>query len=660
MKVMNKENLVNRNNYIDDMWATLSLDHAQNINREVFNDISNLMLDLQETYVEQQKKYNNEDYKYEQANWVCDAPMGHGKSTVITAWLKSLTSNKFKTWEQIPVLIAVRNNEMGYELEESLNDYKEGSALYVDSGNKEVIKELIPDTQFLIISHARLKLLRLSVGNLQNYNTWINKQQKYVKKRKRILLIDEMPSWENELILDIGGGNNNPLKWFDSLLVNAEMPPHEAQFFRSILIGYIGKQLYFNKSDYTTRLIPRGDEEGKKLLETINQLPTFEGNRGEVAALIKLKLLSRLLRKDKYGRIDDFFENGKNIGRKIIISKNIDYKKLGMNTVIFDGTANVSKPVYVLRGYNLKNIENRNDYSRLTYNVREIKTTNGTLDRADKAYQKAILDDIKKVKELHPDLVILCPKSDISFFKSSGVINEEDLSEYEDNGVNKAVNVFNTTGFNKFKDRKSIYITKLPKMHPDYYKTKIIALSDDVIKKTLDISLNTDSKIKQWFTDTTSEIIYSRYLVAEILQIIHRTALRKIDEKDQINVFMAYDDEASDGGWSISETLNSSYFNYKARVKTCTVTNPYLFNRNDKAEAHATIIKAEIENRGFGNREFRLSELGKVGKDFTKWLNNKNKPWHTQREIILEVFSKYGMKIIEKGASKVKYIQVTV
>jgi hypothetical protein len=657
MKMMNKGvSLIDRTKYIEEMWATLDLSHAQNINRAVFDDISNLMLDVQEKYIEQKRNYKNPDYKKEQINWVCNAAMGHGKSTVIAAWLKLLMSDKFKTWEHIPALIVVRNNEMGYELEESLNEYKEGSALYVDAENKKFVKHLIPDTQFLIISHSRLKLLASKIGNIQIYNTWINKEPKFPTKRKRILLIDEMPTWENELILDIGK-ENNPLKWFDRLLSNTDYPPHKASYFRYILIGRIGNQLAFNESDYTTRLVKRGDEEGKKLLEIIKEIPTFEGNRGNVSDLIQLNLLRKLLSKDKFGRIDDYIEHGKVVGRKIIVSKNIDYRKLGMNTIIFDGTASITQIAYKPRGYEIKVIENRNDYSRLNYHVRGIKTTNGALDRADKAYQKAIIDDIKKVKEEYPDLVILCPKSDISFFKASGIIDEKDLDQYEDNGVNKAVNVFNTTGFNKFKDRKAIYITKLPKMHPDYYKTKVIALSDDVVKKKVDISLNTDPKVKQWFTQFDADIVYRRYLIAEILQIIHRTALRKIDEKDQISIFMAYDDEMNDG-WSISETINSTYCNSNAKIKTCTVTNPYLFNRNEKAEAHATLIKVEIENRGFGKRQFKLSELGNVGKDFGKWLNNKNKPWHTQRETILEAFDKHGMTIVEIGVKNIKYVQV--
>jgi hypothetical protein len=657
MKKMNKGVSIDRNSHVAEMWATLTLDHAQNINREVFNDISNLMLDLQEKYIEQKVNYKNPDYKKEQVNWVCNAAMGHGKSTVITAWLKLLMSDTYKTWEHIPALIAVRNNEMGYQLEESLNEYKEGSALYVDAENKDAVKDLIPDTQFLIISHSRLKLLASKIGNLQNYDTWINKQPKFPTKRKRILLIDEMPTWENELILDIGR-DNNPLKWFDSLLVNAELSPYEAQFFRTILIGYIGKQLYFNESDFTTRLIPRGDEEGKKLLDTIKELPNYEGNKGNVTDLIKLKLLSRVLRKDKYGRIDDYIEHGKIVGRKIIISKNIDYKKLGMNTLIFDGTANVTKPVYTLRGYEIKDIENRNDYSRFNYHVREIKTTNGALERKDKATQKAILDDIMKLKETYPDLVILCPRDDIEFFKSSGAINEEDLMEYEDDGVKRAVNVFNTTGFNKFKDRKALYITKLPKMHPDYYKTKIIALTDDVVKKSVSIEMNTDPSVKQWFKQIDTDIFYKNYLLAELLQIIHRTALRKIDEKDQIHVFMAYDE--TNEGWSISNALNIRYFNYKAQTKTCTVANPYLYNRNEKIEVHASMIKAELDTGkyGWGKYQVKVSKLGQIGKDFTKWLNNKNKPWHTQKDSILETFKKYDMTIVEVGGRNEKYIQV--
>ena len=46
-----------------------------------------------------------------------------------------------------------------------------------------------------------------------------------------------------------------------------------------------------------------------------------------------------------------------------------------MNVLVLDGTANITRYQYELCNYELKNVKNYNDYSRLVFHIEAIKTT---------------------------------------------------------------------------------------------------------------------------------------------------------------------------------------------------------------------------------------------------------------------------------------------
>ncbi|PWK09003.1 hypothetical protein C7459_11469 [Tumebacillus permanentifrigoris] len=47
----------------------------------------------------------------------------------------------------------------------------------------------------------------------------------------------------------------------------------------------------------------------------------------------------------------------------------------------------------------------------------------------------------------------------------------------------------------------------------------------------------------QWFDDPKIEAIYRDCVVAELLQIIHRGKLRLITEMEEVNIFLAFEDQ---------------------------------------------------------------------------------------------------------------------
>ncbi|EOP02074.1 hypothetical protein ICS_05708 [Bacillus cereus BAG2O-3] len=60
-------------NNISKMYKYLKEDHEKNINRYAFNDISKILLECENAYL------NRKNVK-----WVCNASMGHGKTTALT------------------------------------------------------------------------------------------------------------------------------------------------------------------------------------------------------------------------------------------------------------------------------------------------------------------------------------------------------------------------------------------------------------------------------------------------------------------------------------------------------------------------------------------------------------------------------------------------
>ncbi|EOV9526233.1 hypothetical protein ACE41A_02455 [Bacillus cytotoxicus] len=620
-------------NNISKMYNYLKEDHKKNINKEAFNDISNILLD-----------YENVCRDKEIVKWVCNASMGHGKTTALICWLKRLIDDATDTL-CIPVLIAVRENSMGVEILNALNEHKAGSAIYVCADNKNEIEKVTQQTQVVIISHSRLVNLALGFGNSYLYNTYIVDE----KRTKRIMIIDEKPSFVNSFNLDLGK-NNNGLEWFDKLAERLDMDEFEIQVNRTYIMYLIAVQL-LNVDSLTSSLVSddkRESEETERLLKTLDRMVEIEENKKEVLELNQLKLFRKLLLNDKVGRIDTYSFDGRK-GRKIMISEKIQYEKLGMSILILDGTANITKYQYDRCDYELKKVKNYNDYSRLAFHIETIKTTKNSRENKNNAVQKAIVDRVNVLKESFTDLVVLPSKDELNIYKKLDVIADD-----------ADLHLFNTVGKNLLNDQSAIYLTSLPKRHSDYYKSLAIGLIDSTSDKPVELSMNNEDTMN-WFKDKRLENIYTGELMAELLQIIHRTKLRVIDSDKQIDVFVAYDDEEVNGfdteRWSLSQQLNKDYFKGDAKIVRELIDNPYLYKRHKKIEAFAKAIKNELSSGSYDN-EVRLSEIKGVGIKFRKWLKLH---WKNKREMIINMFNEYNLTIIEKKDSYSdvsKYIKV--
>jgi flavodoxin len=150
------------------------------------------------------------------------------------------------------------------------------------------------------------------------------------------------------------------------------------------------------------------------------------------------------------------------------------------------------------------------------------------------------------------------------------------------------------------------------------------------------------------------EMIYRGELYAEILQIIHRKALRKIKDKTPIHIYIAFDDSKGDSHLRDSQPLvyelNDWYF------KNCNYTwnqlhDDSLYGLEDKLKVFADDISKWISKNitYFNKLPLPLSKIdeGKDGIDekFRNWLKRN---WNGNEELINKKFADLGFRFMKK------------
>jgi hypothetical protein len=623
---------------INELFSTIDdLSHAQNINRLAFNDIAKVILSFHDSY-------NQEGIKQ-----VCDASPGHGKTTVLISYLKWLTKQHPKQ----PILVAVKEKHLAHEIYTQVSKVAPNDIINIDSDNKELYESDLQYYQIVIIQHQRLKNLALGFGNTYNYQYYIRNKTAWgdsneTEKIKRQLIIDEKPDFVDSAIFDINS-ENNVLDWFEDLAQPLKMSPIQTQRFKHYINFLLSEQLLQNILDKTTALL--GEEykntiATKNLLEILKQMQEHEQNKSKYESLNKLKHFKKLLKEDGYGRIDDyeFYKSG----RKIIVSKLIDYSKLKMNILIFDGTAKANAIQYIKAGYNFIHVENRNNYSRLYIQVDSINTTKYSRTKEGYPTQKAIANRIKSLQKVHNDLFVLPMKDEIEIYKELGVINDSDYPFYKDTQHEKGIHLLNTTGKNVLKDRTAIYLTCLPKRNADYYKQIAIALfGNDVM-----LHVNNETDKYNWFQDEKLEMIYRSELYAELLQIIHRTALRKINDKEPIYIYMAYDEESDNGRFAsfkiepISLNLTGIFLKGANLLPPHQIVDMSLYNRDKTLEKFILQVKNKMKEL---NKD--TISANSVSNAFKKYLHNH---WNSKESEIKKQFRQNGLEIYVDYSDKRK------
>ncbi len=677
---------VDRVNVIEEMLGYLSGEHRENISQEAFTDIANVFLDFTEEYKEQfdqfiRSKKNELDEAEEikdKVKWVCNASMGHGKTTVLICWLKWLVSES-REKSRIPVLLVIRERKMAEDIRDELKAYDEKCVVLLSSENKQEVEEYIQYHQIVIITHARLDNLALGYGNQNIYRIWEQYEMwdfdsneildpvNFICKRHRLIITDEKPSFVNLSIFDIGR-DNNALDWFDDLSVVLDLNSLQSQAYKSQIISLIANQLIENVTDVTTSLIPEDEQKtnrAKNLIKIIKSMKNADENLAKIDSLKKVKHFEKMLKMDDVGRIDDYNISGK-AGRKIIIAERIDYGSLGLNMLVLDGTAYMNSKQY--KGFKPKIVKNYNNYSRLFMCQDVINTSKYSRQKKGYTTQKAISERIKNLRQEHAGLFVLPMKYDIPIYISLGAIDGEERNFFEERATenSRPINLLNTTGKNELKDRTSLYLTSLPRMNADYYKAIAISLYGNDVS----LKINDGSNTFKWFADDKLDMIYRGEMYAEILQIMHRTALRKIKEDEPIYIYMAFDDAKQ---WietiqPIFWEINNWYANEKINCNYHHISDESLYGRGGTIRKFAEQIAGWINNNvTFFNSFFNslpkpLSEIDKgkggIGSIFRKWLS-KNNNWQEKEELINKIFGEFGYVIYENNNDnrKTKWIK---
>jgi hypothetical protein len=658
---------------IKEMMGYLTPHHRQNIHSQAFDDISKIFLEFVdeyrgqfEMYIENTKNEESENLSITPVSWVCNASMGHGKTTVLVSFLKWLVSEKRLKFK-VPVLLAIRENNMADEIFRELKAFDEHCVLRIDKDTKKEQEQYVPNYQIVIITHARLKHITLGYGNMQHYRLWkqypmnlftkgetVNDDD-IISKRNRLLIVDEKPDFVNSSVFDIGS-HDNSVDWFEKLSGCLDFDSFKSQSIKSQIINLIAFELAENTGSITTALVPQDERKSKRIQNLSNTLKEIEKNAVgyDILHMEKLKAFQKLLFHDGIARIDEYKVRS-NVGRKIIYAERINYTKLNLNILVLDGTCRLTRQQY--KGFKPKLVKNYNNYFRLTITQDIINTSVWSRQKTGTPTQKAIDVRVKELRHTYKNLFVLPIKEDIKIYSDLGSISSEhrDFFENKSNEQSSPINLLNTTGKNHLKDVTALYLTSLPRRHPDHFKAIAISLYGN----NVNLDINDEGNSISWFNDMKLEGIYRGELYAELLQIIHRTALRKIKESTPINVFIAFDDTRNDALLEDTQVVlrevNDWYFK-QANIKKYRVTDESLYNRGEIIRQFAEDIDKWVKKNTtfFNSLPRKLSHIDpqqETGERFRKWLT-KNNNWENKKDLIDRIFRELNYVIYTDPKAK--------
>lgn len=605
-------------------------------------------------------------------SYVLDAKPGHGKTTALYLVAEYINNELPKSPGLLIVLKEKQQqddmNELISEISKHSRDYKsekkykENQILYVNADTISYARKYIKNSKVVVITHARLERLFL---NRNSYKKGIGDTNYFDGEdllswggMPRKIIIDEAPELFQSDIFKL-----DTMNWLDpgfqmlqndeilkESLASQEITFTEFKLFIRFTIQYlIGAELLFNKNLYTTKLsISVMDEKQQELLElffscTRKIIRTVKRNQEFIN---KFRWLDRLYHEDSIGYINPEQKlNHKNI----LCNKIIDYKSLG-SILILDGSSSYTKTKYESLGYKIIYTKDYTKYDRLKISLRKIKTTSGARGNPNYVTQKLIAQDIENIladseaKSIFP----LMTKDEIKIYRSLGVITEDQLQYFELDvkGNTLPMNLLNTRGKNHLAEESAMYLTSLPIKPPDYYKQLALSLNKKSNKLSLKLNKSEDDGIT-WFEDPFIQKIYKEEIFSELVQIIHRTNIRRLNEGSDKKVYIYI---ASD----LIEFLTNLFEPYD-KIDFVTDSNhkeKLTLELNAKKNAQ-TII--EVVNKKI-DLSFPLypGKINSIVKDFLNDFYSFEKYQYKDDTIKLidDIFAQYNLKIIFMDNSK--------
>ena len=495
-------------------------------------------------------------------SYVLDAKPGHGKTTALYLVAKYINFMEKSTG----IIIILKEKSQQDELKEFIDygkysfiqhygesNYTNRDILYINSDNISYAQKYIEDAKVVVVTHARLEQLLLNrpsylkgegVGNYfdgENLLNWHGKRRK--------IIIDEAPEFFQSNIFGL-----DSMDWvdpaFNILQTNKKLNEKLMEkslsftdfklFVRSTIQYSVGMELIFNKNTYTSKLSNHvRDNIHLEILDLFfcYTRVVLKNMKADQDFVNKFKWLDGLYHENYVGYINpEQHFNHKNI----LCNQIIEYQSLGP-VLILDGSASYTKTKYEKLGYSLIHTPDYTKYDRLKIIVRNIKTTSGTRKNPKRTTQKLIAQDIKNILFELDGLSVfpLMTKKEIAIYQALEVITEDQLQyfqlDFESNSL--PMNLLNTRGKNHLAEETVLYLTSLPIKPPDYYKQLALSLNNRVAELSLILNKSEEDGLN-WFKDPFIQKIYSEEILSELVQIIHRTNVRRLNEDSDKPVYI--------------------------------------------------------------------------------------------------------------------------
>lgn len=635
----------NKKQILKKLLSYVEPQHLNNLHIESITDIFNILIEF--CYGSSQN-----------INWVCNATMGAGKSTSLICFLKYIL--ELPITEKIPLLLVIDELGVAQEIYEEIRQFAytekiQNAIIQIDSYNLNTLQDDITYYQIAIITHKRLSDLAINHGDIDVFRKWTyrNKEKQYsYKTLKRKVICDERPIFISSEVFDIAD-ENNCIDWYRELTSNLDIDSAMSQYYKFLLMLLFAKQTVENKTDTTVKMLNNSisDYDKNNILDLINKIDKNINNKA-TKAYHRYYFFKKLLTNDGIGKIDEVSFNSN--GRKVLCSEFIDYSSIGMDLLIFDGTANETDYYYKQEKcqFIYKSVKNYNNYNRLYLHHESINTSKRNRNKKDNQIQEAIASRFVDLKSKYPNIFMLpdiddkdiyCNMSDVLISKNIEILQQKTTDK------SKTLHLFNTVGKNQLLNYRQLYLPSLPRANAEYYKLIAIALYGT---SNINISFNQGDS-NSWFEDDKVENIYKKELISEILQIIHRCALRKIKSNERIDVFIAFDDLVANNRkmskifYLLQTYLHNSQDNYFFDVVPNIKSHKMHEKIKEFVDKLEEITKNDIQFQYF-IKKIPLANLGKEGVKFNKFiLNNKNK----KREIFKEL-GKYNVFIEEYPKGK--------
>jgi hypothetical protein len=612
----------------------LSPNHVNTLHERAFTETFNVIVD-----------FVNQSATHRDIAWVCNSAPGHGKTSALTALCNMILHEKY----DIALLLVFNNTKTMDSLYKQVNDYATqhnftNAIQCVESDN---VSDVVADLRmYRIVCMTQQRFANIAVLEPDSFKVFEHYclVDDYGDKQciKRLIIIDEMPQFTNEAIFDVGK-ENNCVDWFDEMVKNIDNENMDSSVVRALISSLVSEELSQNTSGTSYKLIRRiqGTEDEKRLQKVMDNLENVKGVTPE--SLKRYKWFKRLLNEDSVGAI---FQN------KLLCAEWIDYRKFG-NILVLDGTAHITSLLYDRGGFELKKVTNYHDYnSRLFIKFKNINTSARSRQKKDKIVHDTIAADIgkirDKVEQKNNRLIALPIKSDIRKYRNNGVITDEQYEKFfktvsnDDDDENMALHLLNVVGLNDLADYDIMALLSMPIRQPSAYLLKAISIYSPNININI-INCQGIGRKKvydRWFEDERVQRVFEQMVLAELVQIIHRTSLRKLNETGKV-VILIYTNRME---WM--DKIRSVFGLGDDNVRFVDLQADERIK--DIAAEWAVKVHAELVKRGYGSHT--ANKL--CGKPFSRFISYH---WKEHANIINEVFWSHGIRIVNNGTKYHKF-----